>query len=335
VRDRFRALTAAVVDRLRTPRAHNPRTRKLVLAFALVLFAGATFLAVRHLPPLPADGRQPALFVVVAFLAAMAIVVNGVEYTLSSRAVGNRVGMRDATRISVLATAANLLPIPGAALVKIRALQVRGAGLRIATTLTIAIGIIWVGVAGFVAGVLVATAGGHEAVAAILTALGVGVMAVGGVVLAMQKSEISSVKLVAYAFAIELVSVGLTSLRFFFVLRAIGFNGTLAQAATLAATAVVASAAGIFPSGLGLRELLSSAVGPVVGMSAAVATLVAAVERIAALLVVGLMAVVVMITDRSRADAGDGADADADADLDKHADAPTPGGAPPDNLSRA
>ena len=49
----------------------------------------------------------------------------------------------------------------------------------------------------------------------------------------------------------------------------------------------------MFPGGLGLRELLSSAVGPAVGMSAAVATVVAAVERIVSLAVVAVMALVI------------------------------------------
>jgi hypothetical protein len=299
VKEQVRANATALLERLNTARAPSPRTRRIVLVLALVLFVGATALAVRSLPPLPAGDRHLWLFGLVAMLAACSIVVNGAEFALSARSLGTRVTLREATRISVLSTAANLLPIPGAAIVKTRALQRLGAKLRIAATLTIAIGIVWVGVAGVIAGVLVATTGHHGVLAAVLTAVGAVVLGIGIAILAVQKTELSSLALVGYALAIEVASVGLGSIRFFLVLRAIGFGGSVAQSATLAATAVVATAAGVFPGGLGLRELLSSAIGPAVGMSAAVATLVAAVERIVSLLVVALMALVVIATDRS------------------------------------
>jgi hypothetical protein len=296
--EKLRAGLLAVVERMKSARTRSPRAGRIVLGIAFVLFLGATAIAVRNLPPLPAGRRQPALFAVIAVLAALAIVVNGAEYALSARALGGRVSLRDATRVSVLSTAANLLPVPGAAVVKTRALQRRGAKLRIAATLTIAIGVIWVGVAALVAGVLVATTGRDGVFAAVLTSIGVVVTIIGVVMLVTQKTQISNRVLVGTAFAIEVASVGLTGLRFYLVLRAIGFDGSLAQAATLAATAIIASAAGVFPSGLGLRELLSSAVGPAVGLSAAVSTVVAAVERVVSLAVVAVMALVIMLIDR-------------------------------------
>jgi hypothetical protein len=299
VNEQVRARALALVERLNTARMPSVRTRRLVLSLALALFVVATVLAVRNLPPLPEGDRRPFLFVPVALLAGCGIVVNGAEFALSARAFGERVTLRDATRISVLSTAANLLPIPGAAIVKTRALQRLGAGLKFAATLTIAIGIVWVGVAGVVAGVFVATSGEHGILALVLLGVGVVLLAIGLAILFAQETMLSSRTLLGWAIAIELASVGLGSIRFYLVLQAIGFGGTFAQSATLAATAVVATAAGIFPGGLGLRELLSSAVGPAVGMSAAVATLVAAVERIVSLAVVAVMALVIIVSDRS------------------------------------
>jgi hypothetical protein len=296
--DTLRTALLALVERLKSVRTRSPRAGRIVLVIAFVLFIGATAIAVRNLPPLPAGRREPALFAIVAVLAALAIVVNGAEYALSARALGGRVTVRDATRVSVLSTAANLLPVPGAAFVKTRALQRRGARLRIAATLTIAIGVIWVGVAALVAGVLVASTGDHAVAAIVLTAIGLVVTTIGALMLVTQKTQMSNQLLVGSALLIELASVGLTSMRFFLVLRAIGFDGSLAQSATLAATAIIASAAGVFPSGLGLRELLSSAVGPAVGLSSAVATVIAAVERVVSLAVVAVMALVIVLIDR-------------------------------------
>jgi hypothetical protein len=301
VSEGLREWVLAGAERMKSVRNRSPRAGRIVLAIAFVLFVGATVIAIRNLPALPPGRRQPALFGVIAVLAALAIVVNGAEYALSARTLGGRVTLRDATRVSVLSTAANLLPVPGAAVVKTRALQRRGARLRIAATLTIAIGVIWVGVAALIAGILVAFTGHDGIFASVLTSIGIVVTIVGAVMLATQKTQMSNRVLVGTAFAIEIASVALTSLRFYLVLRAIGFGRSLAQSATLAATAIIASAAGVFPSGLGLRELLSSAVGPAVGLSAAVSTVVAAIERVVSLAVVAVMALVIMLIDRGDA----------------------------------
>jgi hypothetical protein len=314
--DRMRARVLGLL-RLNAVRSPSLRVRRAVLLIALALFAGVTIVALRDLPPLPTGRRQPALLAPVAALSMLSSVVNGGEYALSARALGGHVTLRDATRISVLTIAANLLPIPGAALVKTRALQRRGARLRIAATLTIAIGVVWVGVAGVVAGIFVAIAGHHGVLAISLAGAGAVIPTVGAAILANQTTELAAAVLVGAAVAIEIGSVGLTALRFYLVMRAIGFGGSFGQASTLAATAIVSSAAGVFPGGLGLRELLSSAVGPAVGLSAAVATVVAAVERIVTLAVVAVMALVVMVADRPRADLSPPPDSAGAADGEK------------------
>jgi hypothetical protein len=300
MRSWLQARGAALTARLSAVEAPTRRTRVAVLLLAFALFVVVTVVAVQHLPHLPAHDRHPDLFLVAALLSAVGVVANGAEYMLSAAALGGRVTLRNALRVSVLSTAANLMPIPGAALVKTRALQRRGARLRVAAMLTVGIGVVWVGVAGVVAGALVANAGGRVLFGALVGAGGLGVTAAGAGILAAQDTDMPARRLVAWAIVVEFGSVAAQAVRFWLVLRAIGFDGTLAQGATLGAGAVVASAAGILPGGLGLRELLSSALGPAVGMPAAVATVVAAVERVVTLAVVAIMTAFVTIGGRKR-----------------------------------
>lgn len=89
-------------------------------------------------------------------------------------------------------------------------------------------------------------------------------------------------------------------LRFFFVLVAFGFDVSIGQALALATSGILATAVGIVPGGLGLRELLAGAFAPLVALSASVGVLAAIVNRIAGM--VGLMAVSAVLTVVSRAE---------------------------------
>jgi len=209
------------------------------------------------------------------------------------------VPIREATRVTVLSSAANLLPIPGAVIVKTRALQKGGARLGVAAALTSAMGLVWLSVGGVLAGVLLAGTGDHPVLGLVLIAAGACVFVVACLVFAFQTTEMPTLQLVLSALVVEISSVTLMTLRFFLVLHAIGFEGSLAQSAMLGATAIVASAAGIFPGGLGLREGLSSLTGPAVGLSAAVSAVVAAVERIVSLVALGTLTLLIVVLDRS------------------------------------
>jgi uncharacterized membrane protein YbhN (UPF0104 family) len=76
-----------------------------------------------------------------------------------------------------------------------------------------------------------------------------------------------------------------TGLRLYLVGLALGFNVTVAQAAALTVSAVLATATGFFPGGLGIRELLAAGVSPLVRLSSLVGIAVSAVDRLGTLCV--------------------------------------------------
>ena len=294
----------AALRRVTAARKGSPRARRVSLGAAFAVFIGATAIAVRALPPIPAHDRHPSLLVLVALCSVASVFVTGAEYALSAQSLGRRIGIREASRVCVLASAANLLPIPGAALIKTRALQRGGARLVAAASLTIAIGLVWLGVGAAFAGALLVTTAHRATLGVILAAAGAAVILVGVLLYWGQKTELTTLGWLFRTFAIEIASVGLTALRFFLVLRAIGFKTSIAQGATLAATAIVSNAAGIFPGGLGLREVLSAAIGPAVGLSRAEATVGSAVERIVSLLVLMVIALAILFANRAKNDRG-------------------------------
>ncbi len=56
----------------------------------------------------------------------------------------------------------------------------------------------------------------------------------------------------------------------------------------------------MFPGGLGLRELLSASLGPLIGLSATVGFLAAALDRLVDVVVYGPLAIAVGISERRR-----------------------------------
>ena len=63
---------------------------------------------------------------------------------------------------------------------------------------------------------------------------------------------------------------------------------------------VAASAIGIFPGGLGIRELLSGLIAPAVGLPASVGLIGTSVERVVGLATLSVMAVVVLLATSER-----------------------------------
>ena len=81
---------------------------------------------------------------------------------------------------------------------------------------------------------------------------------------------------------VETLTVVITAVRIWLAFAMIGKTATPAQAVAQTSAVIIAAAVGIFPSGLGLRELLAGAVGAVVGLDAAAAVAATAADRVAA-----------------------------------------------------
>lgn len=90
---------------------------------------------------------------------------------------------------------------------------------------------------------------------------------------------------------VETLAVGIGAFRLYLILLALGEPATLTAATLLTLASVLASAIGVFPGGLGLRELLASALIPLADLGSAVGFLASAVDRIVGLAVHAPMAI--------------------------------------------
>lgn len=285
--DRLMDLVARVTGR---GGRRSERTERRLLAVALVVFVVAGVVAVRRLPPLP-DAPDPRWLPVVLALGAGALWINAAEFRWSAAALDVAVDRREALRVSTLASAANVLPIPGSVAIRTRALLQGGRSLRSAAVVTGAVGLAWVASAAIAAAALLLVVLDERALALVCLVGGVAGWVLAGLVIGRTTGARWSLLRLA---AIEAVSVTASAVRLHAVAETLGLGVSLAQAAAVNLGGILSNVAGFLPGGLGLREISSGVFGALVGMPASAGVLMAAVDRILFYAVLGVAAVALL-----------------------------------------
>ena len=283
--------------RLSGRQARSAGTDRAVLVAAALLFVGAFAYGVGGVQAGDLDVTVWPLVVLAVVVVPLATVANGLEYAVAARIGGHRVAVGEALEISVLSSAANLLPLPGAALVRVRAMRRRGSSYRRALSVTVLVGGAWLSTSLVLAGALLAARGGGTDGVVPAAALGAGVVGIVATAVVVRRlgpaGEATS--LVAGLVGAEVLAVVVAATRFLLVLRALGLDVAVEQAVALTVAGVVASALGFVPGGLGLREALAGAIAGLVGLTVATGVLAAAVDRLVGLPVLAVLAVGVSV----------------------------------------
>lgn len=281
-------MRGATADRVERLRAASARARPWLLPVAVVAFVATAVVAFMSLP----DGLELNWWPVAVsalLVSPLSTVANAAEFAATARVLGRRVGRREAFEVAVLSSAANLLPVPGAVAVRTHRLR-QAAGYRRAFAVTAGAGVCWLGTALVAAGVADAVV--HErAAAAVPVAVGVGLIvgAAAMVLRAAPSGDPDARRGWWLVWGAELGQVAVGAARLALAVAAIGHPVTLAQGLGLAVAPVAASAVGVFPGGLGLREAIAASIAALVAMPAAVGAAAAAVDRLLGLVVVGLL----------------------------------------------
>src|ERR1700759_3080424 len=120
----------------------------------MLMAAGAVFLVVTALSFRSLAGHVemhwwvlPILLLVTGPLTQVA---NAAEFRYMGLINGHRIGWLDSVRLTVAASAANLLPLPGGVVIRTAALRQRGSSYRRALAANGVAGLIWIGCAALV-----------------------------------------------------------------------------------------------------------------------------------------------------------------------------------------
>jgi hypothetical protein len=253
------------VTRWRTP---PPRWRGLILLLAGAIFVVGIVLSLRGLDLSAADVVWWPIGVLALVGTPLTILLNAAELRAMARCLDERTELSwaRAVRVVVIATAANILPLPGGALVRVQALSSGGAGLARATAINLIAAVLWLGAS-------VALAGGaalaHVPLAGTLALVGGGLAIVVGIAAVRPVAARWAPSAVAVLLGVEVATTLLHAAKLLLALVALGIAAGLSEALVLGVAGPLSAAAGIFPSGLGLAELLSALLAPVVALSAA------------------------------------------------------------------
>jgi hypothetical protein len=256
-----------------------------LLAIAVVVFAVAAGFAIKNFPHGATRHARWWLFAIVGIAGPLISTwLNGAEYVVQARVLNVDVPLIEGIRISVLGTAANLLPVPGSVLVRTHALASSGSGYKRATTTTIMAGTAWIGTTAVFAAILGLSTGARRA-APPVGLIGIGLVVATYLLVRRARPDAGTGNIFGRLILVEAATAWVGAARFFGVLYALGIHVSTGQAMALALASVVASAAGIFPAGIGIREALAGGVSAVVGLPAAAGVVASAADRVAGLIV--------------------------------------------------
>lgn len=284
-------IARAALDARAKPLPERARLVAVVVAFGL--FLGAGIWAWVNRPETDLTPNWWLLLLALA-LSAPGLLLKAAEYSTAARIIGQRPPLRDSVEISVVSSAANLLPIPGSFLVTIHALSEAGSSYGTALASTTAVSITWVGVTSVYGGMGVAAASGPLWVAAALAAAGGTLLVVAWRMIAVQAGRHATPRLWARAVVVESAFVVNATARFWLILRAIGVSATVAQSVSLTIAATLANALAFFPGGLGIREVIAAAISPLVSLEPEAGLLMAVLDRLMWLSVLAVAATLVV-----------------------------------------
>lgn len=259
------------------------RYRVAIFVVALAVFLGGVGYAI-HQSAIDPDKVNPWIFLALLLgPTPMNIALNALQLRYAADALGQTLNFMPALRITVIATASNMLPLPGAYLVRTYALAPNAdiATLKRAATInlliikqsiTLAVLLFAISVSDLFP--LLYT------IPAILTAAAVLVLNA----LMWRKNRLAW-RNFAITLAIQVAMISGEVIRTAFAFSALGAHIDLRQAAAISIAGTVSSVAAVVPGGVGIRELGAAGIALLIGVIPELAFAATALNWIAALLV--------------------------------------------------
>lgn len=262
---------------------------------AAAIFIGVIVVAIAAFPYDAGSVHWTRLAWTAVVLVPATAILNGLEFHLGAHLLSLNFTLAESFRVGLYGSAANNLPIPGAVMVRVGAMARRGSKLRRAGSVAVATGILRVALAAAVAGLVVWVADSQFPGLALMIFGG----ALGAVTLwYLSRSSDAKARwtIVSAIVAVEVAFVVATALRFHVALLALDVRATASQSVVLALSVSVAAAVGIVPAGLGIRELVAGLLAPLVSIQPALGLAGSVLDRIAAMIALGLITIVVAAT---------------------------------------
>jgi hypothetical protein len=272
-----RAITGLLARLERVRRNRQRWQRRLVLLAIVAVVAGCGW-SLENLELRWSDVRWAPLLTIAAVVVPLSIAYSALNMMLMGHAAKVPMGFRQGVKVSVFAQLAEILPIPGGALVRGAALVRAGSSTARSAELVIAFSLLWISCGAAGAGIALAELGWP---AHTLTAGGgASALAICGWLAAR-----FGVHVAVTAAALRVLGVALVAWRFVLAFAVIGVAMPWVDSPTFAFAVILGSAASLIPAGLGVSEGLSALIAQPAGVAPAAAFLAAALSRLLGLAV--------------------------------------------------
>ncbi|MEL7489726.1 MAG: hypothetical protein AAGJ73_03325 [Pseudomonadota bacterium] len=266
--------------------------RRVVLALALTIFIGGLFLCLRQVPDL-VDRISLQPFALLFFLClVLQPLVSAGEFKYLVQIAGKKSTWRQSIEISIVATASNLLPIPGGAVSRIAAMRNFKIATSDAVRLNAASAMIWGGFV-FIAGALWALE--FRGIAPMLASATAAIclFSTAFITIGSFRSQWTAIlKLVGN----RILGMTLEAARVALAFTAIGAPISLDQASLFLISTFIGAVVTLAPAGLGVRELITATLSPLVGVDPALGFLSSVVNRVAAILALVIISIPIALT---------------------------------------
>ena len=225
--------------------------RTPILAATFVLFLTGAVVSYRHLGIDPRDLRLAPLALLVALIVP-SLFYGGVGLVLLARSSGLRLRLPEATITSAYAYLAELLPIPGGAIVRATALVRVGGNVRDSSLLVILTAILWISLAMIGAGLTLLSHG--SLVALPMASIGAALT----LAITTWLWRKAGATIAGLTLAHRVAGIALNALRLHFAFAVFGLSIEISETLPFVLALLLGSASSIAPAGLGVSESLAA-----------------------------------------------------------------------------
>ena len=257
--------------------------RKPLLLATLAVFAAGTAWSICHMGinPKRIDG---VAFIMLLCLSPVSVGYSGVGMQLMARAAGTSIPFGRSIVTSAVALLAEVLPVPGGAVVRTGALMKAGVGLGKGSTLVLLAALLWIALGALGAGL--AVIGPNTVAGWTLVSIGIA----GSITATGWLCWLSGWRLACLMLIHRLSGLTLIAFRLYLAFGVLGLAVPFAQTMPFVLATIAGSAAAIAPAGLGISEALAALAATAMVLSPAAAFLAVGLDRIVHLLLSAVIA---------------------------------------------
>lgn len=233
------------------------------------------FLSWRHLE-LGISGVRVDLLLAGYPFAFLALLMTTYEYRFSKILLGSESNWREEVSVSIFGSLANILPLPGGAMVRIVALRRHGIAVRKSSKCLASVALIWVALSSGVTAVVIFINARFWVAAGVGAA---GIMAFFVAITLIWTLFDRPFLFLTWFITLEMMVIAVTVIRNYLVIRSVGLDASFFQAMGLVAASSLAVAMGVVPAGIGVREVLSGLIGSQIDLDFSSAVIISSVNQ--------------------------------------------------------